>query len=233
MDDDGGVATRLTTNTADDTTPGWQALAIPPEPEEAVKQARFKGGWKESEYQGALEVVGRVTQPAVLTLALRQGRRVRLSATMPLAGGAFRRSMPLPRGLLPGSYVVDIGLVGSPKEKPTQRMAVRLAPPAEGVVSQAWVSAVLGGLPAVRFPRSTWLVASHFRFSALPRPGRAVVVSWYDPSGTLARAIRKPRAQSIAAFLATRDHSPMPPGAWQVVLRAGPVVVKRVRYRIG
>jgi Tol biopolymer transport system component len=233
IDADGGAPTRLTTNTADDTTPGWQALPVPKPPDDAVKQARFKGVWRESEYRGALELVGRVTRPAVLTLALRQGRRIRLSATMPLPGGAFRRSVPLPRGLFPASYLLDIGLVGSPEEKASQRMRMRLTAPPEGVVSQAWVSAVLGGLPAARFPRSTWLVASHFRFSALPRPGRAVVVSWYDPSGALARAIRKPRAQAIAAFLATRDHSPMPPGSWQVVLRAGPVVVKRVRYRIG
>jgi tricorn protease-like protein len=233
MDADGGAPTRLTTNTAEDTTPGWQALAVPPPPPDPVKRALFKGAWKESAYRGALEVTGRVTRPSVLTLALRQGRRVRLSATMPLSGGAFRRSVPLPRGLLPGSYLLDIGLVGSPEEKPTQRKSLLLEPPPEGVVSQAWVSAVLGGLPAVRFPRSTWLVASHFRFAALPLPGRAVVVSWYDPSGSLARSIRKPRAQSIAAFLATRDHSPMPPGSWQVVLRAGPNVVTRVRYRIG
>jgi Tol biopolymer transport system component len=233
IDADGGAPTRLTTNTAEDTTPDWQPLAEPPPPADAVKQAGFKGSWRESQYRGALEVVGRVTRPAVLTLALRQGRRVRLSATMPLAGGAFRRSVPLPRGLLPGRFVLDIGVVGSPAEKPTQRKTLVLRPPPEGVVSQAWVSAVIGGLPAVRFPRSTWLVASHFRFAALPRPGRAVVVSWYDPSGRLARSIRKPRAQSIAAFLATRDRSPMPAGAWQVVLRAGPTVVERVRYRIG
>jgi Tol biopolymer transport system component len=233
MDADGGAPTRLTTNTAEDTTPGWQALAVPPPPDDAVKQTRFNGAWKESEYRGALELVGRVSHPAVLTLALRQGRRVRLSATMPLPGGAFRRSVPLPRGLLPAGYLLDVGLVGSPEEKPTQKIAMTLTPPREGVVSQAWVSAVLGGLPAVRFPRSTWLVASQFRFAALPRPGRAVVVSWYDPSGALARAIRKPRAQAIAAFLATRDHSPMPAGRWQVVLRSGPIVVKRVRYRIG
>jgi dipeptidyl aminopeptidase/acylaminoacyl peptidase len=233
MDADGSAPARLTTNTAEDTTPSWQALAGPPEPRDAVKQARFKGVWKESHYGGALELVGRVSRPAVLTVALRQGGRVRLSATMPLPRGAFRRSVPLPRGLLPGRYLLDVGLVGSPEEKTTQRIRLTLAAPPEGVVSQAWASAVIGGLPAVRFPRSTWLVASHFRFAALPRPGRAVVVAWYDPSGRLARSIRKPRAQSIAAFLATRDRSPMPAGAWQVVLRAGPAVVARVRYRIG
>ena len=233
MDADGAAPTRLTTNTDDDTTPGWQALAGPPEPVDAVKQAFFQGTWHESAYRGSLVVIGRVSRPAVLTLALRQGVRIRLSRTMPLPGGAFRRSVVLPRGLLPGRYVLDIGVVGSPTEKPSQRKTPTLAPPPEGVVSQAWVSAVLGGLPAVRFPASTWLVAAQFRFTALPKPGRPIVVAWYDPSGRLARSIRKPRAQSIAAFLATRDHSPMPAGAWQVVLRAGATVVERVRYRIG
>ena len=45
------------------------------------------------------------------------------------------------------------------------------------------MSAVIGGLPVNRFPRSTSLVAAHFRFAALPRPGRVVTVGWYDPSG--------------------------------------------------
>jgi hypothetical protein len=158
---------------------------------------------------------------------------VRLSATLPLPAGAFRRSVPLPRGLLPGSYVLDIGVVGSPADKATQRLPLALRAPPEGVVSQAWVSAVLGGLPAVRFPRSTWLVAAHFRFAAVPRPGRIVTVSFYDPNGALARSIRKPRAVTVDAFLATRDHSPMPPGAWQAVLTASGAVVTKTRYRIG
>jgi WD40-like Beta Propeller Repeat len=230
MEADGAGQTRLTTNPAEETTPSWQSLA---EPADAVRQAFFQGTWRESQYRGSLVLVGRVSRPAVLTVALRQGQRVKLSRALPLLAGAFRRSVALPRGLLPGRYVLDIGVVGSPSEKSSQRKTPVLAAPPEGVVSQAWVSAVIGGLPAVRFPRSTSLVAAHFRFSALPRRGRAVVVSWYDPSGALARSIRKPRAQSIAAFLATRDRSPMPRGNWQVGLRAGPTVVKRVRYRIG
>jgi hypothetical protein len=230
---DGGSQTRLTTNAAEDTTPDWQPLAEPPPPANAVERAQLQGTWKESSYRGSLVVSGRVSRPAVLTLALRRGGKVALSTTLPLGGGAFSRSIRLRPRLLPGSYVLDIGLVGSPAEKATQRMTLGLGPPPEGVVSRAWVSAVLGGLPVTRFPRGTSLVAAYFRFATLPRPSRPVTVSWYDASGDLARSIRKPRDASIVAALQTRDRSPMPPGAWQVVIRAGKTVVSRVRYRIG
>jgi Tol biopolymer transport system component len=233
IDADGSAPTRLTTHGAEDTTPDWQPLAEPPPPADAVKQARFRGNWRESAYRGTLEVLGRVGQPAVLTMALRQGRRVRASSTLPLPAGSFQRSVPLPRDLLPGTYLLDIGVVGSPSEKPTQRKVVQLRAPLEGVVSKAWVSAVLGGLPAHRFPRTTSLVAAHFRFESLPRPARAVSVAWYDPAGRLARSIRKPRAASVVSFLATRNRTPMPPGIWQVVIRAGGTIAERISYRIG
>jgi Tol biopolymer transport system component len=233
IDANGGTATRLTTNGAEDTTADWQPLAEPPPPADAVKRARFRGNWRESAYRGTLEVLGRVGQPAVLTLALRQGRRVWLNSTLPLPAGSFERSVPLPRGLLPGTYLLDIGVVGSPSEKPTQRKNVLLRAPLEGVVSKAWVSAVLGGLPAHRFPGTTSLVAAHFRFASLPRPGRPVSVAWYDPAGRLARSIRKLRAASVVSFLATRNRTPMLPGVWQVVVRAGGTVAQRVSYRIG
>ena len=233
MDADGGAPTRLTTNAAEDTTPGWQPLEEPPQPVDAVRQARFRGAWAESVYRGALEVTGRVSRPAVLTLALRQGRRVWVTSTMPLPGGAFRRSVAVPRTLLPGRYLLDVGVVGSPAEKPTQQERLVLVAPAAGVVSQAWVSAVIGGLPVNRFPRRTSLVAAHFRFAALPRPGRVVTVGWYDPSGHRVRSIRKPRSASVVSALATRGGTPMPSGDWQVRVQSGTVVVKRVRYRIG
>ena len=233
MSSDGSAATRLTTNAAEDTTPDWQPLAAPAPPADAVRQAAFRGAWKESVYRGELEVTGRVTRAAVLTLALRQGRRVWLNTTLPLPAGQFRRSIPLPRGLLPGTYQLDIGVVGSPAEKTSQRKALVLRAPPEGVVSRAWVSSVLGGRPAIRFPRTTSLVAAHFRFAALPRPGRVVSVAWYDPAGRLARSIRKPRAASVVSFLATRNRQPMPAGAWEVVVRSGGTVAGRILYRIG
>ena len=121
MDADGGAPTRLTTNAAEDTTPGWQPLEEPPQPVDAVRQARFRGAWAESVYRGALEVSGRVSRPAVLTLALRQGRRVWVTATMPLPAGAFRRSVAVPRTLLPGRYLLDIGVVGSPPRSPRSK----------------------------------------------------------------------------------------------------------------
>ena len=129
MSADGSTATRLTTNGAEDTTPDWQPLAEPPPPADAVRQARFRGDWKESVYRGALEVTGRVGRAAVLTLALRQNRRVWLTRTMPLPAGQFRRSIPLPAGLLPGAYQLDIGVVGSPTEKASQRKTWRCERP--------------------------------------------------------------------------------------------------------
>ena len=36
---------------------------MPPPPADAVKQARFTGAWRESQYRGALELVGRVSRP--------------------------------------------------------------------------------------------------------------------------------------------------------------------------
>jgi hypothetical protein len=91
-----------------------------------------------------------------------------------------------------------------------------------------------GGVPLLRFPPRTSIVFAQFSFAALPRPGAPLTVSWYRPGGKLAGLPRrKPASSPVVAFVGGRNGAPLPRGAWQCVLRAGKVVVKRLRFRVG
>ena len=234
MNADGSAATRLTTNAAEDTTPDWQPLAEPPPPADAVRQAAFRGAWKESVYRGALEVTGRVSRAAVLTLALRQGRRVWLNTTLPLPAGQFRRSIPLPARTAPGHVPArhrrrrEPGREDEPAEGPRPPRAPG-GRRVEGVGERRARWSAGDQVPALDVPRRRALPLRR----RCPGPGEIVSVSWYDPAGRLARSIRKPRSASVVSFLATRNREPMPAGAWEVVVRAGGTVASRILYRIG
>ena len=233
MNADGSSATRLTTDPAEDTTADWQYQEVPPPPPRPISAAEFRVRWRESRALGVLRVAGEVPGLSRIQLALRRGNRIQLAAGLVLAKGRFARDLALPRDLPPGSYVLDVTATGSPTALTPQQLPVRLAAPPEGVAAASWASTTVGGPPLKRIPATNAIAWAHFRLSALPRPGRTLVTTWYfngkRPPSALPRP--KPRRSLVIAFIDVSGQ-PLPRGIYTCVLTAGGIVVKRLTFRV-
>lgn len=237
MKSDGSSQTRLTTNPAEDTTPDWQWQAVDLPPPKPVQTAEFAPArWKESVFFGTLRVEGRVPGLSKLQLALRRERRVVVAAGLTVARGSFVKRIALPRDLTPGPFTLEITASGSPTELSSQRIALRLAAPPEGVVSLAWASSTVEGPPLDRVPSTSPLVWAHFQLAAFPRRGNPLATTWLvngkRPPGVSPKL--KPRRSPVIAWL-----GPPPPqgrafprGVYTCVLTAGKTVVKRLSFRV-
>jgi hypothetical protein len=213
---------------------GRIAGALTAEPQPIVSNAFFRTRWHESVFDGELIVGGEVAESVTVRLVLRQGDRVRMSTSLAFAPGPFARALAVPRSLLPGEYVLEVVPGADAGTVAGQAIRLALAPPREGVVRVAYASTSRGGAPLTRFPRTTSVVFAHFAFAALPRPALPLSVSWYRPGGKLAGPRRGKRASAlVTAFVGGRKGAPLPRGVWQSVIRAGPIVVKRLRFRVG
>jgi Tol biopolymer transport system component len=234
MNADGSAPTRITTSAFEDTTPDWQwQRTVPPAPQ-PLTDARAVARWKESRLRGTLVIRGVVPGLARIQLALRRGQRVYLARGLVLSQGTFTRKLALPRDLLPGPYVLAVTAVGSPTALSAQTLPVEVRTPAEGVVSEAWASAKVGGPPMDRVPATNGIVWAHFRFAALPRAGRVLTTQWYvngkpPPSGP---KVKRPRGLVVAFAVPGAEGEPLPRGRYECVLRAGRIVVKRVSVRV-
>jgi len=228
MDADGTAQTRLSTSPFPDTTPDWQPILI----KHAVRGVSFRGRWRESEYRGALVVNGSVDAPVKLDLRLRRAATQVWSESLDLAAGSFQRSFAMPRGLLPGAYVLDVA------PDPTsgfsaQQSAVALTKPAEGVVSRAWASRTLGGGAVTRLPATATIVYANFRLVAKPNPSLPLTLACYQPNGQPAGKPAPKPATGIVVGGVRESSGALPRGVWQCILRAGPTAVKRLRFRVG
>ncbi len=231
MNVDGSGQARLTTNAAEDTTPDWQWRAVDLPLPKPVTDASFEGRWRESEYLGVLQVIGSVPRGARLRFALQRQKRVVLVRTATVRRGIFRLRLEMPRTLLPGRYVLDVTQVSGPVVVRPQQEPVTLVAPPEGVVSRAWVSATVGGPPMVKIPGTNSIAFAHFLFSALPRPGRALVAWWYRNGKRVGNPIAKPRSALVITW-AEVEGAPLPKGRYTTVLRVGRTVVKRLTFRV-
>ena len=231
MNADGTGQTRLTAAAGEDTTPDWQSVPIVPSPPPPVRDARLEPQWERSRYDGALIVSGEVPGPSRLRLVLRRGNAVYFTARVVLAAGSFRKSFDMPRGLLPGRYLLDVSAPGSPTSLAHQVLSLRLLAPPEGVVSRAWASYVVGGPALLRFPSTTTRVWAHFRFAAQPKGGRKLTATWYG-AGRALPPDPKPKGRLVISVLYTKNDVPIPHGVWRCVLRAGTAVVQQVTLRI-
>jgi hypothetical protein len=210
------------------------AVASDAQAQPIVSNAFFRTRWQESVFGGELIIEGQVADSVTVRLVLRQGERVRTTTSLAFAPGPFARALSVPRSLLPGEYVLEV--VPGPDAGTVAPQAIRLAlaPPREGVVRGAYASTRRGAAPVTRFPARTSVVFAHFSFAALPRPGLPLSVAWYRPGGKLAGPRRGKRASAlVVAFVGGRKGAPLPRGVWQCVIRAGPIVVKRLRFRVG
>jgi hypothetical protein len=199
-----------------------------------VANAFFRTRWQESVFGGELIIEGEVAESVTVRLVLRQGERVRATTSLAFAAGPFARALSVPRSLLPGEYVLEVLPGTDAGTVAPQAIRLALAPPREGVVRGAYASTSRGAAPLTRFPRGTSVVFAHFSFAALPRPGLPLSVAWYRPGGRLAGPRRRKAANAlVVAFVGGRKGAPLPRGAWQCVIQAGPIVVKRLRFRVG
>ena len=234
MNADGSNQMRLTTDAAEDTTPDWQWVAVKLPPPQPVDDARFAGArWKESVFHGSLLVSGRVPGLSKLQLALRHGRRVVVAAGLTVTKGAFAKRLALPRDLTPGRYMLAVTAVGSPTHLTPQNKPLVLASPPEGVVSDAWASSTVEGPPLERIPSTSPLLWAHYKFAALPRPGRRLTTAWYIDGKQRSATIPKSRRSLVIAYLRLPlGLSAFPRGTYSCVLAAGTTVVKRVTFRV-
>jgi hypothetical protein len=193
----------------------------------AIASARIEGSWRESRFAGALVVAGRIDTAARVELRLTgPARPARFSLTLP--AGAFERRLALPRGLLPGRYVLRLRGAGGTQLAETSRL-LRLAAPAEGVALRAFVSVVRNGPAVTAVARGSSELWARFELAALPRRG-ALSVTWYRPDGGAAPAVGKPAARVVESFVADEDG--LAPGVWRCELRAGSIVVAAVEARV-
>jgi Tol biopolymer transport system component len=230
MDADGSGQTRLTTHAAEDTTSDWQWQRADLPPPRPVTRASFEGRWRQSEYVGALQVVGSVPRLVRLRFTLsRQNERL-LVRTATVRRGAFRLRFPVRRTFLPARYQLDVEQVSRPVAVRGQTERVRLRAPAEGVVSRAWASTTVGGRPLETL-RSTPDAFAHFRFAVLPRKGRTLVTRWFW-RGELQGVPRRKRRGVLVVARVFVDEGSLPRGTYTCVLRAGGTIVKQVTFRI-
>lgn len=234
MNADGSNQMRLTTDEAEDTTPDWQWVAVKLPPPQPVDDAHFVAvRWKESVFHGSLLVTGRVPGLSKLQLALRKGKRVVVAAGLTVTKGAFSKRLALPRDLTPGRYVLAVTAVGSPTDLTPQTKLLVLASPPEGVVSDAWASSTVEGPPLERIPSTSALLWAHYRFAALPRPGRRLTTAWYIDGKQRSKTIPKSRRPLVIAYLRLPPElESFPRGTYSCVLAAGGKVVKRVTFRV-
>jgi hypothetical protein len=77
------------------------------------------------------------------------------------------------------------------------------------------------------------LLWAHYRFAALPRPGRRLTTTWYIDGKKRSKTIPKSRRPLVIAFLRLPPElESFPRGTYSCVLAAGGKVVKRVTFRV-
>src|SRR5262249_31760715 len=116
---------------------------------------------------------------------------------------------------------------------PYQLRPVVVPAPAEGVVRQAFSSAIEDGPPSLRLPRGSKQAWAHFRFATQPASRLPLTGTSYMPSGKkLGTSKTKPNRPEVVNNIGVATGQ-LPPGAWVAELRAGTKVVKRLTVRVG
>jgi hypothetical protein len=202
--------------------------------------AGFRGNWRRSLYAGSLVLRGTATADVQLTAriesespaALRTPQSTSIDETFQFSApaGPFERSFRLPRtGFYPGRYSVT--LTGTSGGAPIvgRTVAARMEPPAEGIVSRAWVT--VGKRTLTRAPRGTKRLVAHFVYVTKPFRGSSVTVSWFLGSRALG-TVRKIRWKPIVTT-DVKSAAGLPSGRYRCVLRARGRIVSEVSVRVG
>jgi len=188
-----------------------------------LSSVQITGGWRASRLMnGDLFIAGAVVRAADLDLEiLRRGRGVSLTRFSTTAGGPFTHVVKLSARMLPGIYTVRLSQRGdrAMAPLPVREAQVRLGAPAEGVASEA----ALGRIPHA--------LVARIALAALPRAGRALVVSWFGPGSRRPLAVHRVGRRALLIdrlHLAPRVKS----GTWRAELRWGSRLVASASTRI-
>src|SRR5262245_4616696 len=192
----------------------------------------FRVRWVNSVATGTVLLRGFAAGSARIRIEIRKGSGPSVLTTDLQVAGSFRLVRKLPPGrVLPGGLVAVLTGASGGRTLPQQLATVMLRPPPEGVVARAFVSRTQNGPPISNLPATAREVWAVFVFGSLPKPGRAVSVRWYWPSGKLLGEVRKPPGVKVSSFM--RAEPRLPNGAWRVELYAGHALVKALLVRIG
>jgi Tol biopolymer transport system component len=206
----------------------------PPPPRILIGTSRLsKLTWTRSRLRGTLRVTGTLERAGRVEVALLKGRRVAQRRVLNLPAGAFTRTVPLSRTLVPGAYtlrMIEAGAApgGGAALVGTTRV-VRIPAPPTGVVATSFVSAIQNGPPA-RTLRGKSRIFATFRFAALPKNGRRVTTRWFGPGGISTRADGKPRRRVVSSFVGLAGG--LPAGTWRCELLAGGTIVAVASVRL-
>jgi Divergent InlB B-repeat domain len=202
--------------------------------------AGFRGVWRRSLYNGSLVLRGAATAEAQLTARISsespafrslQARAIDQTFQFSVPAGPFERLFRLPAtGFFPGRYTVT--LTGTSGGAPILGRATtaRMEPPAEGIVSRAWVTAG-SARPVTRARRGTKRLVAHFVYLTKPFRGSKVTVSWFLGSRPLG-TVRKIRWKPIVTT-DVQSTAGLPSGRYRCVLRARGLIVSEVSVRVG
>jgi hypothetical protein len=210
----------------------------------------FNVRWSRSQATGSLDVAGTTTDGAEILVTLATAAPLPLT----LSSGAFKISVPMPAGLLPGpQHVVITAVSHGINLPPTDRQVVLKGPP-EGVVSEVTFSSTENGPPVDKYPQGAKELFARFRFAAPPQrvckqkrirnkktkkvrvkrvcTARQITVTWFRPNGEAAGApVKKAFSAVVTTFV--RSNVVLPSGRWRVELRAGRVLVRDAEVVVG
>jgi hypothetical protein len=188
--------------------------------------------WVDSAATGTVLLSGFAAAPAAVRIEIRGESGPPVLTTDLRVSGSFRLTQRLAPGrLLPGGFVAVLTGSSGGRTLPQQLAAVVLPAPAEGLVARAFLSRTQGGPAVAAVPAKAREVWAVFVFGTRPKPGQAVAVRWYWPSGKLLGEARKSAGAKVSSFL--RANPQLPSGAWRVELRVGHELVKSLRVPVG
>ncbi len=208
-----------------------------------LESAKFKSRWHESRMTGTIVLRGSASQEMQVTVGwfpaqLLAGETPTVGPTGPTTASfkvgrsKFERSVDV-SGLFPGRFeLAGYGRGGSEIYAIPGRVVV-LAPPPEGVIGRAYVSATVHGRPVKHLPAGSKAIYAHYIWAPGSRPAKpAVKESWSGPTGPWDSRHTASPGGFIAYAFAKRGKK-LPSGTFHHVLRVLDRPVAQVSVRVG
>jgi hypothetical protein len=209
----------------------------PPAATVTLKTATIKAKWKESWLTGSVKFSGNVTAPSTLRVTIRPkgGGKAADAVDLPdVQPGLFGGTLTLPNRLLPKTYTVTVsGTTSEGAQLTPSRRDVKLLAPPEGVVDNAFISAVKGGKPADTLRGRRVKMFARFHFVAAPKT-RKLWAYWIRPDfKKVFEAKNKPYKVNTDTFVVDTTGAGLTKGVWFCYMRSSSgTIIKKVRVRI-
>ncbi len=209
----------------------------------ALESAKFMPRWHESRMTGTIVLRGSASQELQVTVGWfpaqllagdtpTLGPAAPTTASFKVGRSKFKRSVDV-SGLFPGRFeLAGYGRAGSEIYAIPGRVVV-LAPPPEGVIGRAYVSATEHGRPVKHLPAGSKAIYVHYIWAPGGRPAKpALTESWSGPTGALASNHTASPGGFIAHVFAKHGKK-LPSGTFHHVLRVLDRPVAQVSVRVG